>query len=45
MVKAMTFVLHASFDLMDVRHVDLGARANRGCGIFRNVARFGKSFQ
>jgi len=42
-LKATTSCFYAGFDLMDVRHVDLGARANRGCGILGNLAGFGKS--
>jgi len=36
MVKSDDIVLYAGFDLMDLRHVDFGALANRGCSIFRD---------
>ena len=29
-------VLHAAFNLMDLHHIDFGARANRGRGVFRD---------
>src|SRR5258708_23342909 len=35
-------VLDAGFDLMDLRHIDFGASANRGGGILRDLAGFGQ---
>src|SRR5205807_2560558 len=37
-------VLHASFELMDLRYVHFGASANGGSGLLRDLARFGKRF-
>src|SRR5438552_6672826 len=38
-------VLHAAFNLMDLRHIDFGARADRGRGVFRDQSSFRESFR
>ncbi len=38
-------VLHAGFELMDLRDIDFGASANRGSGILRDLARFGQGLR
>ncbi len=37
-------VLHAGFNLMDLRHIDFGARTNRDRGIFGNQSSLRESF-
>src|SRR5260370_33994051 len=36
-------VFYTGLDLMDLRHVDFGASANRSCGILGNLASFSES--